>query len=78
MPKSPLTLFGEPLAKCVWFDVYEQPTHAIGSIAAEQLIKMRFNETVDPPLHIVLKSTLIVRKSSEKRISISKKSGVFL
>jgi hypothetical protein len=30
---------------------------------------MRFNATVDPPLHIVLKSTLIVRKSSEKRIS---------
>ena len=49
--------------------VVEQPTHAIGSIAAEQLIKMRFNETVDPPLRIVLKSTLIVRKSSEKRIS---------
>lgn len=49
--------------------VVEQPTHAMGSIAAEQLIKMRFNETVDPPLHIVLNSTLIVRKSSEKRIS---------
>jgi DNA-binding LacI/PurR family transcriptional regulator len=49
--------------------VVEQPTHAIGSIAVEQLIKMRFNETVDPPLHIVLKSTLIVRKSSEKRVS---------
>jgi LacI family transcriptional regulator len=49
--------------------VVEQPTHAIGSIAAEQLIKMRFNDVVDPPLHIVLKSTLIIRKSSEKRIS---------
>ena len=49
--------------------VVEQPTHAMGSIAVEQLIKMRFNETVDPPLHIVLNSTLIVRKSSEKRIS---------
>ena len=49
--------------------VVEQPTHAMGSIAAEQLMKMRSDETVDPSLHIVLKSTLIVRKSSEKRIS---------
>jgi LacI family transcriptional regulator len=49
--------------------VVEQPAYAMGSIAAEQLMKMRSNETVDPSLHIVLKSTLIVRESSEKRIS---------
>jgi DNA-binding LacI/PurR family transcriptional regulator len=49
--------------------VVEQPAHAMGSIAAEQLMKMRSNEAVDPSLHIVLKSTLIIRESSEKRIS---------
>jgi DNA-binding LacI/PurR family transcriptional regulator len=49
--------------------VVEQPADAMGSIAAEQLMKMRSNETVDPSLHIVLKSTLIIRESSEKRIS---------
>jgi len=48
--------------------VVEQPADAMGSIAAEQLMKMRSNETVDPSLHIVLKSTLIIRESSEKRI----------
>jgi LacI family transcriptional regulator len=48
--------------------VVEQPADAMGSIAAEQLMKMRSNEAVDPSLHIVLKSTLIVRESSEKRI----------
>jgi DNA-binding LacI/PurR family transcriptional regulator len=49
--------------------VVEQPAYAMGSIAAEQLMKMRSNEPVDPSLHIVLKSTLIIRESSEKRIS---------
>jgi len=49
--------------------VVEQPAYAMGSIAAEQLMKMRSNEAVDPSLHIVLKSTLIIRESSEKRIS---------
>jgi LacI family transcriptional regulator len=49
--------------------VVEQPADAMGSIAAEQLMKMRSNETVDPSLHVVLKSTLIIRESSEKRIS---------
>src|ERR1700757_4603820 len=49
--------------------VVEQAADAMGSIAAEQLMKMRSNETVDPSLHIVLKSTLIIRESSEKRIS---------
>jgi hypothetical protein len=29
---------------------------------------MRSEEAVDPSLHIVLKSTLIIRESSEKRI----------
>jgi LacI family transcriptional regulator len=48
--------------------VVEQPAYAMGSIAAEQLMKMRSDEAVDP-LHIVLKSTLIIRESSEKRIS---------
>jgi LacI family transcriptional regulator len=52
--------------------VVEQAADAMGSIAAEQLMKMRSNETVDPSLHIVLKSTLIIRESSEK--SISKRS----
>ena len=49
--------------------VVEQPADAMGSIAAEQLMKMRSEEAVDPSLHIVLKSTLIIRESSEKRIS---------
>jgi LacI family transcriptional regulator len=49
--------------------VVEQPAHAMGSIAAEQLMKMRSKEAIDPSLHIVLKSTLIIRESSEKRIS---------
>ena len=49
--------------------VVEQPAYAMGSIAAEQLLKMRSDESVDPSLHIVLKSTLIIRESSEKRIS---------
>jgi LacI family transcriptional regulator len=49
--------------------VIEQPADAMGSIAAEQLMKMRSNEAVDPSLHVVLKSTLIIRESSEKRIS---------
>jgi DNA-binding LacI/PurR family transcriptional regulator len=49
--------------------VVEQPADAMGSIAAELLMKIRSNETVDPSLHIVLKSTLIIRESSEKRIS---------
>jgi LacI family transcriptional regulator len=49
--------------------VVEQPAYAMGSIAAEQLMKMRSNEAVDPALHIVLKSTLIIRESSEKIIS---------
>ena len=48
--------------------VVEQPAYAMGSIAAEQLMKMRSDEPVDA-LHIVLKSTLIIRESSEKRIS---------
>jgi DNA-binding LacI/PurR family transcriptional regulator len=48
--------------------VVEQPADAMGSIAAEQLMKMRSGEAVDPSLHIVLKSTLIIRESSEKRI----------
>jgi LacI family transcriptional regulator len=48
--------------------VVEQPAYAMGSIAAEQLLKMRSDEPVDG-LHIVLKSTLIIRESSEKRIS---------
>jgi DNA-binding LacI/PurR family transcriptional regulator len=48
--------------------VVEQPAYAMGSIAAEQLLKMRADEPVDA-LHIVLKSTLIIRESSEKRIS---------
>jgi len=48
--------------------VVEQPAYAMGSIAAEQLMKMRSEEAVDPSLHIVLKSTLIIRESSEKRI----------
>src|SRR3984893_3577973 len=49
--------------------VVEQPAYAMGSIAAEQLMKMRSDEAGDPSLHIVLKSTLIIRESSEKRIS---------
>jgi DNA-binding LacI/PurR family transcriptional regulator len=49
--------------------VVEQPADAMGSIAAEQLMKMRSEEAVDSYLHIVLKSTLIIRESSEKRIS---------
>src|ERR1700730_2192471 len=49
--------------------VVEQPAYAMGSIAAEQLMKMRSDEAVDPSLHIVLKSTLIIRESSEKKIS---------
>jgi LacI family transcriptional regulator, galactose operon repressor len=49
--------------------VVEQPADAMGSIAAEQLMKMRSRETVDASLHIELKSTLIIRESSEKRIS---------
>ena len=48
--------------------VVEQPAYAMGSIAAEQLMKMRSDEPLDA-LHIVLKSTLIIRESSEKRIS---------
>jgi DNA-binding LacI/PurR family transcriptional regulator len=48
--------------------VVEQPADAMGSIAAEQLMKMRSEEAVDPSLHIVLKSTFIIRESSEKRI----------
>jgi DNA-binding LacI/PurR family transcriptional regulator len=48
--------------------VVEQPAYAMGSIAAEQLLKMRADEPVEA-LHIVLKSTLIIRESSEKRIS---------
>jgi LacI family transcriptional regulator len=48
--------------------VVEQAASSMGSIAAEQLMKMRSKETVDPSLHIVLKSTLIIRESSEKRI----------
>ena len=48
--------------------VVEQPADAMGSIAAEQLMKMRSGEAIDPSLHIVLKSTLIIRESSEKRI----------
>jgi LacI family transcriptional regulator len=48
--------------------VVEQPAYAMGSIAAEQLMKMRSDEPVDA-LHIELKSTLIIRESSEKRIS---------
>jgi DNA-binding LacI/PurR family transcriptional regulator len=49
--------------------VVEQPADAMGSIAAEQLMKLQSAETMDPFLHIVLKSTLIVRESSEKKIS---------
>ena len=48
--------------------VVEQPAYAMGSIAAEQLLKMQSDAPVDA-LHIVLKSTLIIRESSEKRIS---------
>ena len=55
--------------------VVDQPTNAMGSIAAEQLMKMRFNEAVDPSLHIVLKSTLIIRESSGKRISRKTERG---
>jgi DNA-binding LacI/PurR family transcriptional regulator len=49
--------------------VVEQPADAMGSIAAEQLMKLQSAEAIDPFLHIVLKSTLIVRESSEKKIS---------
>ena len=39
------------------------------ALGAKVDMKMRFNEPVDPPLHVVLKSTLIIRKSSEKRMA---------
>jgi LacI family transcriptional regulator len=54
--------------------VVDQPAHSIGAIAAEQLITMRSNESADTALHIVLKSKLVVRQSSEKRILIDKQS----
>jgi DNA-binding LacI/PurR family transcriptional regulator len=44
--------------------IVDQPAHAMASIAAEQLMKMRSNEPVDPFLHIVLKSKFIIRESS--------------
>jgi hypothetical protein len=63
------SLSGNPVLLVVPSNRAEQPADAMGSIAAEQLMKMRSNETVDPSLHIVLKSMLIIRESSEKRIS---------
>jgi len=48
--------------------VVDQPAYSIGSIAAERLMTMRSNESADNALHLVLKSKLVVRKSSEKRI----------
>jgi LacI family transcriptional regulator len=47
--------------------IVDQPAHAMASIAAEQLMRMRSNEPVDPSLHI-LKSKFIIRESSEKRL----------
>lgn len=52
--------------------VVDQPAYSIGAIAAEQLMNMRSNESADAALHVVLKSRLIVRKSSEKRILTDK------
>jgi DNA-binding LacI/PurR family transcriptional regulator len=54
--------------------VVDQPAYSMGSIAAEQLMKMRSNEPTDASLHVVLKSKLVVRKSSEKRILTEKQS----
>jgi len=36
----------------------------MGTIAAEQLLKMLLNEPTDPSLHVVLKTNLIIRESS--------------
>ena len=57
--------------------VVDQPAYSMGSIAAEQLMKMRSNEPADASLHVVLKSKLAVRKSSEKRILTEKQSLSF-
>jgi DNA-binding LacI/PurR family transcriptional regulator len=46
--------------------VVEQPAYEMGSIAAEQLMKMRLEKSHDSPPCIVLQSRLIIRESSEK------------
>ena len=43
----------------------DQPAYSIGSIAAEQLMKMLSNQPCDPSLHIALKAQLIIRESSK-------------
>ena len=42
----------------------EQPARSMGTIAAEQLLKMLLGEPTNPSLHVVLKTNLIVRESS--------------
>jgi len=43
----------------------EQPARSMGTIAAEQLLKMLLNEPIDQSLHVVLKTNLVVRESSQ-------------
>ena len=47
----------------------DQPARSMGTIAAEQLLKMLLHEPTDPSLHVVLKTNLIVRESSLGNLS---------
>jgi LacI family transcriptional regulator len=45
--------------------VVEQSAYSMGSLAAEQLIKMLSNQPCDPSPQIILKTELIIRQSSK-------------